>query len=641
MLALALILLLQVAARQQTAASQMPATVIQRTSGWCSPAIANIAGNVTVNCIGVDPRALIRLNRELGKKNLQLADNMREANEWAARYKELEARLDEVHDDASLSRQAEEYLHEGELEKAGLILDQILKAEEKQVDHTAANHYNRALAFELQFCVNDALPHLEKAYRYRPGVLKYGLEYASVSLHQHDFRTAEPVLLATLDNARMQAKTNLEAMPDLAWTLNDLGTLYLNTQRPTEAEAAFKESTDIRRQLAVEGSSAAQADLAGSLVWQAFLYEVAGQKKESEADYQEALVILRRLAKVGPVYESYLATTLGGLGTFYFIQTQQMSQAEAALQEALSLFRELAVINPGAYQECVAGALNILAVLYTRTQRMKEAEAALQQALDIFRQLAKTDSARYSYSVACTLSLLGALYSQTQHLKESQASLLEAIEIVRPLAKQEPAYYEPIFAATLGGLAMAYYQNKQVGEAEMASEEAIIVLHSVRMRGLVGLNRTNFDRMYTVIAFMLGETYRDTDRLNKAETAYQNALDGCRDLSDVDHTAFEFCFANILTNSALLHNMTGELRRAIRESDDAIGIYRDKWKANPSATTASNLTLSLMAAALAAQDSLEACRLTRQAATVANNLTSGIPLKLMERAQKLMTCTNQ
>src|SRR5271166_6400859 len=151
------------------AAVEQPApTIVQKSSGWCSPNIANVLGNVTVNCIGVDPRALNRLNAELNRKNLQLADKIREADEWTARYKELEARLSEAGDDSALSRQAEEYLHQGELEKAGAILDQILGKEEKQVDLIAANHYNRALVFELQFRFLEALPYLEKAYRYRP-----------------------------------------------------------------------------------------------------------------------------------------------------------------------------------------------------------------------------------------------------------------------------------------------------------------------------------------------------------------------------------------------------------------------------------------------------------------------------------------
>src|SRR5215469_17771576 len=99
MLGTMLISLAVVAAQQRA-----PATIVQKTSGWCSPAIANVVGNVTVNCIGVDPRALKRLNAELDRKNLQLADRIREADEWTKRYKELEARLSEAGDDSELSR---------------------------------------------------------------------------------------------------------------------------------------------------------------------------------------------------------------------------------------------------------------------------------------------------------------------------------------------------------------------------------------------------------------------------------------------------------------------------------------------------------------------------------------------------------
>src|SRR4249919_1564407 len=92
---------------------------VQQSSGWCSPNIANVIGNVTVNCIGVDPRALARLNTQLSRKNLELADSIRQANEWTARYKELESQLRRSGDDSRLSKQAEDYLHQGELEKAG------------------------------------------------------------------------------------------------------------------------------------------------------------------------------------------------------------------------------------------------------------------------------------------------------------------------------------------------------------------------------------------------------------------------------------------------------------------------------------------------------------------------------------------
>jgi hypothetical protein len=39
--------------------------VRQTTEGWCSPAVAEVGGDVTVACHGVDPEALERLKELL------------------------------------------------------------------------------------------------------------------------------------------------------------------------------------------------------------------------------------------------------------------------------------------------------------------------------------------------------------------------------------------------------------------------------------------------------------------------------------------------------------------------------------------------------------------------------------------------
>jgi len=380
----ALISLLVVAIAQQS-----PTITAQISSGWCSPNIANVRGNVTVTCIGVDPRALKRLNFELNQKNLQLADKIRKSNEWAKKYKELEARLSQAGDDSLLSRQAEEYLREGELEKAGTILDQILGREEKEIDQVAANHYNRALLFELQFRPLDALSHLKIAYQYRPQQVKYGEEYSHVLLNQNDFDRAEPVLLATLDNARHLATANPAVyQPDLAKTLNLLAVVYDQTQRLKEAEAAFQEALGIYRELAKKNPTTYQRDVAETLNNLAILYRNTQRLKEAETAYQEALDIDRELAKENPaVYQPHLAKTLNNLAVLYR-DAQRLKEAEAVFQEALNIFRQLAKANPAAYQLFVATTLSNLAVVYDQTQRLEEAEAAYQEALGIDRELA-------------------------------------------------------------------------------------------------------------------------------------------------------------------------------------------------------------------------------------------------------------
>jgi hypothetical protein len=78
----------------------------QHTEGWCSPAVADTKGNVTINCQGVDPKALQRLNELLDKKDLELQAKLKEADEWARKYKDLEQRLSSEDQSKNLTRQA-------------------------------------------------------------------------------------------------------------------------------------------------------------------------------------------------------------------------------------------------------------------------------------------------------------------------------------------------------------------------------------------------------------------------------------------------------------------------------------------------------------------------------------------------------
>src|SRR5262249_50653018 len=119
-------------------------SVRQQTEGWCSPAVADVKGAVTLTCVGVDPKALARLNELLDKKDLELGQKIKEANEWAERYRDLSARLAAATDDSQLSLQAKALIQEGKFDEAGALLDRLIAKQETQVDQLAANHFNRA-----------------------------------------------------------------------------------------------------------------------------------------------------------------------------------------------------------------------------------------------------------------------------------------------------------------------------------------------------------------------------------------------------------------------------------------------------------------------------------------------------------------
>lgn len=198
--------------------------ISQTTHGWCSPAVADTQGNVTINCHGVDPRALDRLNELLDKKDLELEEKIQEANQWVEKYNEL---LASAADDPEL----QELIRRGDLDEAGRILDARIESKEDVVGAAAADNFMRATIFELQIRRLDALPHYEKAYRYRPENIEYAFAYATALQRQKRFRQSEAIYEEVLTQQRRLAEANPEAyLPHLAATLNNLGLLYFDPQ---------------------------------------------------------------------------------------------------------------------------------------------------------------------------------------------------------------------------------------------------------------------------------------------------------------------------------------------------------------------------------------------------------------------------
>ena len=323
-------------------------TITQTTTGWCSPTVGQTSGNVTITCQGVDPKALARLNELLDKKDLELQAKIHEAEEWTQKYRDLHQRLTEEGRDNALAQQAKNLLEEGKLEEAGAILDHLLMSGERLVEQIAADHFNRAQVYTLQFQPHKALPHYEKAYQYRPDNVEYASQYAWTLQQQNSYTLAQPVYQRALRTYRQLAEQNPAAyLPKVAVILNNLAALYRDTQ----------------------------------------------QLSDSEQAYQEALRTYRQLAEQNPAaYLPRAAMTLNNLGVLYR-DTQRLSDSEQTYQEALRIQRQLAEQNPAAYLPKVAMTLNNLGLLYRDTQRLSDSEQALQEALRIQRQLVEQNSA--------------------------------------------------------------------------------------------------------------------------------------------------------------------------------------------------------------------------------------------------------
>jgi hypothetical protein len=89
-------------------------------------------------------------------------------------------------------------------------------------------------------------------------------------------------------DAHLAAQNPAAYRPDLAQTLNNLGNLYLETQRFADAEGTYKEAAEIERALAAQNPAAYGLRLAGTLNNLGFLYRATHRDSDANAVETEA-----------------------------------------------------------------------------------------------------------------------------------------------------------------------------------------------------------------------------------------------------------------------------------------------------------------------------------------------------------------
>jgi Tfp pilus assembly protein PilF len=523
-------------------------TIQQMSTGWCSPNIANVSGSVTVNCIGVDPRAIKVLNAKLDKKNVELSEKIREANEWASRYHELETRLSEASQDTALSKKAEEYLHKGDLEKAGATLDQILKNEENQIDQTAANQYNRGLIFQLQFLPLDALPHFEKAYRYRPDVWKYANQYGKSLLVQNSFSLALSPLEHALQVARFASKDGQPlSQRNVVSSLELLAVLHRDSGQFPAANSEYDESIMILRALEKQNPGGSIVDLAEALNSRAVLYAKSGQINKASGDLTESYRIYEALAKSDPDnFSGSLATSVMNISNYYDLIGKK-EDAEAGYELSLSIFKRLADRNP-AYLSELGGADNNIGSFYLENDRLEEAKTALSDSVNIFQQLSANNPEQFKPELSQALENLGVLFRKLHENGKAKEVLLQSLKIRRDLAEKYPDAFSSILAESLNSVGVLSATMAETKDAETYFLEAIRIRRQLVVRSPDGLDVKLANYLEN-----LGHLYRDTERVQDAEPLYSELVGIDRRLAKSDPLKFNSDLLIALQMLASLH----------------------------------------------------------------------------------------
>jgi len=423
----------------------------------------------------VDPKALVRLNELLDKKDLELSAKIAEADEWAAKYRDLVQRLAAAPEGEDESGKVKALIEQGEFEQAGQILDRLLAKQESAADQLAQNHFNRARLFDLSGEPGAAFTHFERAYQYRPASTDYAYAYAVRLVELRRLSDAERILRSIVRTAQDASKgTASEGLAatamDLASTFNVLGTVYWHLGKVDESRRAYGQSLQLYRVMAQIAPSF-QENVAKTASNFATTYEEDEDNSRALPLLNESVDIRRKMAAKDPARRSDLAVGLRVLGDFYS-RSKNDEQAEAAYGEAVRIFRAVAEGDPSVLGIGLGGTLNNLAVHYRVRGKFADAEKTFRQALLHYRDAAVKLPGRYHRGYWEALDGLARVYKQTKRNKEEEAARQDAVKVLTELSAKNPVYRAELARAFIEVGVFQKWANR-LSEAERAYTKAI------------------------------------------------------------------------------------------------------------------------------------------------------------------------
>jgi len=311
---------------------------------------------------------------------------------------------------------------------------------------------------------------------------------------------------------------------DTAFTLNDLGVLYLTQGKYQRSEPLLQQALEIREQTLGLKDPATTTSLNNL----ALLYYAQGKYDLAERLYQQALSIRQSILKSD---HPDIAQSLNNLAELYTVQGKY-KQAEKLYIQA----RESQENSQGLHHPDVAKTLNNMALLYRSKGEYSLAEEFYQQALHIQERILGPNHP----DVAQTLNNMARLYRAQGEYTKSQPFYQRALHIREEVFGPD----HPQVAQSLYSIAKLY--NSQ-GKYRQAKEFAQRALKIQEQR----LGSTHPDVAYTLA--VLAKIYQGQHKRVEAIKLNKRALEIRENISGENHPHV----ALIINNLAEIYHEQG------------------------------------------------------------------------------------
>lgn len=246
----------------------------------------------------------------------------------------------------------------------------------------------------------------------------------------------------------LEQPTNRQYLRQLAATYADLGLLYSDTRRGKEAEAAFRESQTIERELEKVGAiePVDKSRLANTCDNLALYYKSAGRAGEAETQHKRAMTIRKQLVEQYPRNDSYREELMRSYNnlTDLYANSGRAAAAEPFLKEAIGLCTDLARQHPDVpeYQSGLASSYNNIAGIYMLTDQLDAARKAYLFCVPIRERLTAEHPAMLEYGLH-----LGSAYCNLGELETREGKydaalpwFAKSIETLEGVLRREPRH---------------------------------------------------------------------------------------------------------------------------------------------------------------------------------------------------------
>ncbi|MCW5924013.1 MAG: CHAT domain-containing protein [Saprospiraceae bacterium] len=329
---------------------------------------------------------------------------------------------------------------------------------------------------------------------------------------------------------------------DYGKTLNNLAVLYEAMSRYSEAERLLLEALSIKEASGRKDSldySSPLGNLGG-------LYLKMGRYSESEKYYRECLTLREKLMDKNPLPR---AGALLGLANVH-LKTGRYRAAEKWFLEVRDTVENRMGKNGELYFKSVGG----LAVLYWETGRYEEAEPLLHESLQLIKQYDKNGT---DYAIG--LNNAGLFYAAIGQFDKAEAFYLQALDSSERIWGKTS--YE--YARVLDNLGSMYYATYQGDE----KAEQYFLQAKETTEEVFGKKHPEYARITGNLALLY---VRMEVRRQRSEELYLEILQIYKSIGSEETLAN----ASALHNLALLYYMTGRLEEAQQLLFQAIDIKK-------------------------------------------------------------------